>query len=244
MAYHSDYRLAGGYNDTRLFVHFSIAWLSLGSVVAIASSALQVAAYAWYIPLVVDGSADTNPLSWLMWLVETFVGLVIYISLTNAWRKYLTEVFALIGVAIICGYLLYKWYVADGKNPFDNVDWGTDQLPTIVAGVILAFWALIESFSLLGKLPNRWEHLLVRVCMWLYLIPLVWAAYPLIRSTYEHPHAEPFGPWFLWTICFGLQVLSVWITWDRKRDSLEAYFNPIGYTATHLAVAAIVYLGN
>jgi len=56
----------------------------VGAVFGYVAAAIMVVAFVWYGHDIWTGSARTNPLSWWMWAIETFVGLMIYADRTDS----------------------------------------------------------------------------------------------------------------------------------------------------------------
>lgn len=200
----------------------------LGAVCGYLAAITQVIAFGWYGWYLVQGAVDTNPLSWYLWLGETFVGLLIYADRTRDSSKYVGEVAALIGVICVTSFLTYQaWWQGTSDQIFSSVQFPDDIISTVIA--IFAFVLWLDKRSTWGA----------GVVVWFFQIALLCAAYPLIRAAYVDPSAEPFGPWALWALAFILQFGAACLRWDGVTPLL----NPINYAITHAAVAVIVWQG-
>lgn len=197
-----------------------------GARVGYLAALLQFVAFGLYGQGLFDGSIHTNPVSWWMWGVETLVGLVIYADRTQDASKWAAEAASLLGVLGVNLYLGYRMLSGDIAAVLEPVAL-LDLVSTILAGI--AFWFWLASRKRLGPEP----------ALLVFQFALLAAAFPLIRSAYVDPSAEPLWPWVLWSISFGLQLLCTTIRWDGWMPLL----NPANYLATHAIVAAIIWYG-
>lgn len=200
--------------------------MRLGAGFGYLAGFLNIVAFIWYNLDVVMGNVITNPVTWWLWLGETIVSLFLYIKLTKDFSKWAAEAVSLLGVATVLLLLSLKTFSGDSTIVFAAVE-PIDYLSAIVAVAAFSVW-----------LKTRKTHGAL-VASWVFQLAIVSAAVPLIRSAWADPSAEPFGPWAVWTIAFGLQTLCSGMRWSGFTPLLS----PLNYTALHGIVALIVWFG-
>ncbi|OGG39894.1 hypothetical protein A2118_00725 [Candidatus Kaiserbacteria bacterium GWA2_50_9] len=198
----------------------------VGAVFGYVAAAIMVVAFVWYGHDIWTGSARTNPLSWWMWAIETFVGLMIYADRTRDISKWVAEAASLVGVVVVALYLAVIAIQGHVSVVFASIE-SIDFVSTGAAIVTFGFW--IATRKKLGAGPS----------IWVFQVTLILVAFPLIRATLADPSVEPFWPWTLWTISFGFQTVCAWLRWD----GYEPVVNPLNYAIIHCLVAVIVLLG-
>jgi len=199
---------------------------SIGAVCGYLAAVVNIIAFVWYGHGVLAGTVETNPLSWWMWLTETGVGLAIYIDRTRDLSKWSAEAVSMVGVTAVAGYLTVMAFIGHAKTVLISVA-PVDYGATVAAAGAFVIW-----------LSTRERHG-AGIAILVFQIALVAAAFPLIRAAHANPLAEPFGPWALWTVAYGLQLLCAGL----RLDGPGALWNPLNYTLTHGAVAWIVWQG-
>lgn len=204
---------------TRIFRSFGAA---AGYLAALANAV----AFVWYGLYIWSGEAVTNPVTWMLWLGETAVSLSLYADRTRDRPKWMAEAVSMVGVVGICGLLGAKAAMGDLQLVLAAIE-PIDVVIAIITVMVFKFWLGTRKMGGAGA------------ALWAFQIALILAIAPLARSTYADPSAEPFWPWALWTVTFGLQTLCAWWRWDGWTPLL----NPINYALTHAIVAGIVWYG-
>lgn len=192
----------------------------IGAACGYLAAALNAVVFVWYGREVLVGKVDTNPITWWLWMIETAVGLTIYVARTQDRSKWAAEAVSMLGVVIIAGYLTVMAFFGHARVVFASVeivDYGVAAL-AIVAFVV---------YNKCGP----------KVAIFVFQAALIAAIFPLLRATLVNPSAEPFGPWALWAVAFTLQALCAGLRWDGA----DTLLNPINYALTHGAVAWIVW---
>lgn len=185
-------------------------------------------AFVWYFVEAISGQVGTNPVSWVLWLIETGVGLFLYSRRTEDRCKWRVEQVSMIGVGVIVVCLAVKAVEAGAEAVLAPVRW-VDAVPTVLAVWAYKFWLGTRRVD--GGAG----------ALWVFQLALFAAAVPLIRTVYADNTAEPFGPWALWFVAFILQTLGVALRWEKGKNDL--LFNPVNYAVVHGLVAWIVWHG-
>lgn len=200
--------------------------LDVGAWSGYLAAVLTLVAFAWYARDIWAGATVTNPISWWLWMGETFVGLLIYMDRTRDMPKWIAEATSLVGVVIVGIYLGVKALLGDASMVFASVE-SIDLVATVVALATFGFW--LTTRKKWGAGPS----------IWVFQVTLLLVAFPLVRATFADPSMEPFGPWALWSLAFILQAFCAWVRWD----GYEPIINPINYAVVHTVVAAIILFG-
>lgn len=198
----------------------------LGAQLGYLAAVVNAVAFVWYSFGILSGETETNPITWWLWLAETFIGLLIYADRTRDTSKWLAEAISMVGVTIVGGYLIFQVFAGHQEVVLHSVQ-PIDFLSAGLAAVALIFWISTR---------KRWG---AGASLWVFQLALFSAAFPLIRAVAADPSSEPFWPWALWTGAFVLQALCAMLRWDGK----EPLLNPINYAVTHGLVAWIIWFG-
>ncbi|MEK7510800.1 MAG: hypothetical protein AAB582_01005 [Patescibacteria group bacterium] len=199
---------------------------TFGAVCGYSAAVLNAIGFVWY--FLVIGETQTNPVTWLLWLVETGVSLWLYRSHTGDRAKWAAEAVSLIGVIGISFHLfVLQPMQGNGGTVWQTVE-PIDYLVAILAIVALVYYWRSQKQ---GKTASR-------RALWIFQAALLTAILPLWRTVLDDPTSEPFWPWMIWTLAFVLQTFCAWLRWEDRTTLL----NPINYAITHGVVALIVIL--
>lgn len=192
------------------------------------AAALNLVGFGLYFFEAFRGHVDTNPVTWYLWLLETFVSLTLYSSYTEKPSVWAAEAASLVGVILFCLYLTFEVVVNKKEVGWANVEL-IDWVTSLAVVIVYAIWLRMKD-------RPQWK----KYSLVLFQVVLLAVAVPLIRSAAMHPHAEPFWPWAVWTVSFSLQALCAWLF--QKNDGV-ALANPVNYALTHGIVAVLAFGG-
>lgn len=200
----------------------------IGGLLGYTGAVVSAVAYAAYSTYLLHGEADTNIVTWGLWSLEAVLSFRIYKKQVGGdFATYAEELVASLGCCTITALLVARAAFA-GADLFGPVEW-IDGISALL--VLIVFGVYRHSL----KLGDVWPATVA------FQVIIIFSAFPLVRSTFEHPSGEPLWPWVLWTAGFGLQFLCALLR-QNGRYSYRTLPTPFNYLFWHAIIAGIVYL--
>jgi hypothetical protein len=185
--------------------------LTLGVFLGIAAGVVHIVAYIiynWY------SRNRPNIAAWGVWGFLTLLNTSSYFVMSSDWVKSILTIVNSVLCIMTLGLALYR-----GK--FDKIDiW--DKLAFvvgIVAGLVWIRWHSATSANLILQ------------------ISIAAGFIPLYRGVWRNPDCERALPWLVWTVGYGLNIVTVVLRWQGQLQDL-AY--PVNCLVLHFGVALLV----
>jgi hypothetical protein len=164
----------------------------ISMIAAALAGSLSLAAYLIYSWKTLQGESHPNISSWAVWSFLTILNFMSYKKLTGGWIKSLlpTTNTIMVLVTLVC---VIRTGSAKGLSATDVV--------CFVLGICAGFSWLLQRSPVVAQI-------LLQLAIVIGFIPTFIA----IRNE----SLEPWDAWFLWTMAFFAQFISVRVVWERK----------------------------
>lgn len=189
-----------------------VSWTA--EVLAVQAGIVQALGYALYVRYVVRERITPNPTSWLMFAYGTSVLVLVEYAIGASWRELaLPGVCAACAVAVagICAFRRQLGW------PEDNVErWAFLSDVALTVGYVGA-WALSRAEAI-GEETRQVANVALLIGL---NATTITSFIPILRSTWREPFHERPEPWLVWTLAYGLLLLTT--LWSGGHPALLIY---------------------
>ena len=199
----------------------------MGMWLGIFAAVLHAIAYITYGFDIWQGDVHTNPISWFLWVIGTFISYLIVRDISKDWAISLLNAVCAIGMTGVFILICYK-ITSSGLPITATFDAVTDIPIALLDIVVMGVW-----------LKYRKSHL--RLVNVVFQIDIFLSFLPIAFATLAHPTSETFAPWAIWTCAYLVQVLCV--MYRASHANRESIHTPIHYLAWHFFMATVVLYG-
>jgi hypothetical protein len=180
------------------------------SLIGVLSGIVQIAGYFIYLRHVTAGNVRPNTASWSIWAFGAVLESLSYLYLAQDIFKSILPI-----ACALCAVLFFIYCIFKGH--FGKIS--KFETAIVIIDIVITLVWYITSSPLIANI--------------LFIITAVISFVPIIIHVFKNPKNEAAPPWIIWTIAYGLQIITV----SGRFEKVDDLFYPIVFFILHLIVA-------